>query len=106
MHHLFIFVGAAFSAAWFGAHWGMTGAIASGVLGGILGIALASGIDEHVPLVGAIPRWLMLITGVGATSAGFGWCIDWIAGAHGAMVPAAIVGCVIGLFLCPGVRVG
>jgi hypothetical protein len=106
MHGFFIFVGATFVGAWFGAHWGVTAEVASGILGAVLGGGLASGIDDPMSLVGALPRWLMLVTGVASSGAGFGWVVDRVGKSHGAVVPSSIVAGAIGLLLCGGVRVG
>jgi len=104
LHRVFIFVGAVASAVWFGDHWGPTGAIAAGILGAVLGVAFASGIDEPVSFFGAVPRWLFLITGVTVTGGGLGLAVDEIGHGQGAIVPASIVAGVIGLVLCPGIR--
>lgn len=104
VHRILIFVGATLSAVWFGDHWGTGGAIAAGILGAILGVAFASGIDEPVSAISILPRWLLLIAGAVYAGAGLGWIVDQIVSTEGATTPTAILGGVIGLVLCSGVR--
>jgi hypothetical protein len=103
LHRAFIFIGGIVAMAIFGSHWGVSARNATGVIGALLGLAAASGIDEPVPF--AVIRWGFLVSGAAATGFGFGWVFDHFSGSAGqAPVPCAIIGGLVGVALCGGVK--
>ena len=105
MHEILVFSGVEIVAVWFGLHWGTTGAIVSGVLGSVVAGALASTMDDYVSAPGALVRWGALLVATCSVGYWIGWLVDRVHdGADRAHEPGMILGGVIGLMLCSGIR--
>jgi hypothetical protein len=105
MHEFLVFCGTEIVALWFGAHWGIPGAVVSGLLGAVVATALSSTMDGYVSAPGAFVRWGALLVATCSAGYGLGWLVDRIhEGADKAHEPGMIVGGIIGLMLCSGIQ--
>lgn len=78
MHETLVFVGVEIVAAWFGHHWGTSGAVVAGLLGLVIASALASTMDGFVSTFGAIIRWAALLVATSTIGYAIGLAVDYV----------------------------
>lgn len=103
MHKVLIFIGFIYSFGKLGGLVSKTGAITAVLFSLIIGWAITLDLDRSIPHLRALVCWAMLTFGVGVVGLWVGSLVDHLGSSSGGNVVGAILGGVLGLFLCRGI---
>ena len=80
MHEMLVFVGTMIASILFGAKWGLTGAIASGLVAAFIAFGLSSTMGESnsMSFLGAAVRWGAIMTAMCYSAKWLGHLVDYL----------------------------